>query len=77
MTTPRPPFPDDYDTVTPMTEEERLWRLERIKASLRDALENPGELISAEDFLNQLEYEELDDEHSTFGLAEDRSPYRA
>ncbi len=73
MTTPRPPFPDDHDTTTPMTEEERLWRLERIKASLRDALENPGELISAEEMRRRLENEELDDEF----LEEERSKARA
>ncbi len=49
MTPPRPPFPDDHDTTTPMTEEERLWRLERIKAAIQEAIDDPRPSIPHED----------------------------
>jgi hypothetical protein len=54
MTTPRPPFPDDHDTITPMTEEERLWRLERMKAAIQEAIDDPRPSIPLEEVRKML-----------------------
>jgi hypothetical protein len=54
MSTPRPPFPDDHDTITPMTEEERLWRLERMRVAIQEAIDDPRPSIPLEDVRKML-----------------------
>jgi hypothetical protein len=49
MSTSRLPFPDDHDTITPMTEEERSWRLARMKAAIQEALDDPRPSIPHEE----------------------------